>query len=259
MPRYIYGDESFIPQSILAQYEGLKPSYERLRSLIDDDDLALPAITAVLCEMNDAGVELDETSIALAIKLGRRRWDKAAAAAGHGKVRDLLTLASAASSIVYYIKRGALIKIGTTDDPVGRFTVLLPDAILAAEPGARPAEKLRHRQFAHLRCQGEHFQPALELLAHIEVVRGMYGNPDPSWPTSATAAAPCAGRVPGPVSAELMTVKEAYEVLGVTSSTIRTWVERGQLKRVGRAGRGYVYYADDLKSLQARSLKKAVA
>ena|ERR1700722_17507603 len=91
-----------------------------------------------------------------------------------------------ADSIVYYIRRGQVIKIGTTVDPAGRFTSLMPDEILAFEPGTAEVEKLRHRQFQHLRCQGEHFSAEPELMEHVRELRQTHGDPDPSWPTVAS-------------------------------------------------------------------------
>lgn len=90
-----------------------------------------------------------------------------------------------AGSIVYYIRRGQAIKIGSTTNPMTRFTVLMPDEILAFEPGATTEERKRHRQFQHLRCFGEHFKPDPELLEHALDLRRIHGDPDPAWPTVA--------------------------------------------------------------------------
>lgn len=260
MTRYVYGNP-FMPRSLEADYvsEGQRPAHQELMELIDLADPAFAAVTTVLREMRDAGVELDSTTVQVAVKLGRQRfdWNKNTPLAADAEMPSALTLASAADSIVYYIRRGPLIKIGTTVDPVQRFRDLLPDEICATEPGARREEQFRHRQFRHLRCLGEHFQPAPELMAHIAEVRGMYGDPDPSWTTSATAATAGMARMLSPGSMEVMTVKEAHDVLGIGNSTIRNWVRRGRLNRAGKEGRNHLYYADDLRALLPRCHRKA--
>ena len=89
-------------------------------------------------------------------------------------------------SIVYYARRGNVIKIGFTESPGARFTAFVPDEILAFEPGSGREERMRHKQFWHLRCRGEYFRLEPELLEHTRQLRQIHGDPDPSWPTSAT-------------------------------------------------------------------------
>lgn len=79
--------------------------------------------------------------------------------------------------VVYYIRRDSRIKIGTTTNMQQRMSQLMPDEILATEPGGRAMEKQRHKQFAHIRYRGEWFTPSEELLAHIEAVRAEHGEP----------------------------------------------------------------------------------
>lgn len=51
-------------------------------------------------------------------------------------------------------------------------------AVLAIEPGYMELEKLRHRQFARLRHgRSEDFDPAPDLLSHVEMIRAHYGAP----------------------------------------------------------------------------------
>jgi hypothetical protein len=85
--------------------------------------------------------------------------------------------AYAAQSVVYYVRVGELIKIGTTVNMKARMVGVMPDEILATEPGEYGLEKMRHQQFAALRVRGERFRPAPELLSHIEMIREHYGEP----------------------------------------------------------------------------------
>ena len=76
--------------------------------------------------------------------------------------------------VVYYIKFGDRIKIGTTRNLRQRRINLPCDSVLAAEPGGRPLERERHAQFASSRVIGEWFEPSPDLLAHIEGVARRY-------------------------------------------------------------------------------------
>lgn len=78
---------------------------------------------------------------------------------------------------VYYIRIGDVIKIGTTGDFRGRMASLVPDEVLAVEPGDMTVERERQRQFVHLRVKGERFRPEPDLLAHIQQVRELHGDP----------------------------------------------------------------------------------
>jgi hypothetical protein len=89
--------------------------------------------------------------------------------------------------VVYYVRVGELIKIGTTKQALhSRLNVLSPDKqVLATEPGGHPTERRRHLQFRHLRTSGEWFTPAPELWQHIADLREKHGPP----PEPATKAA----------------------------------------------------------------------
>lgn len=159
-------------------------------------------------------------------------------------------LASACASIVYYIRRAGLIKIGTTVSPAKRFSALLPDEILAVEPGGYPEERARHRQFRHLQGTGEHFAPAPELLEHIRIIRETYGDPDPAWPTTATygTAQRHANRtrpavaLPAPESGIMLTSAQAEQHLGINDNTLRGWVRRRKIFAAGRDEAGRLLY-----------------
>jgi hypothetical protein len=72
---------------------------------------------------------------------------------------------------------GDVIKIGTTTNLKRRLVFLLPDEILAIEPGDRELERKRHKQFIHLRVRGERFRPGQDLLDHIAAVVEANGPP----------------------------------------------------------------------------------
>ena len=73
--------------------------------------------------------------------------------------------------VVYYLRFGDRIKIGTTVCLRGRLDAVPHDKLLATEPGGDEVERARHRQFAEYRITGEWFRIAAPLLAHIGAVR----------------------------------------------------------------------------------------
>lgn len=76
-----------------------------------------------------------------------------------------------AESIVYYMRVGNRIKIGYTTNLTHRLQSLLPEELLATEPGGRMLEKVRHQQFADLRCGGEWFRMEEPLTEHVDKLR----------------------------------------------------------------------------------------
>lgn len=71
--------------------------------------------------------------------------------------------------LVYYVRCGDLIKIGTTTKLSMRLAAYPPFAeLLATEPGGYDVERARHKQFAeHHAMRNEWFTAADDLLAHI--------------------------------------------------------------------------------------------
>lgn len=75
--------------------------------------------------------------------------------------------------VVYYVRVGDHIKIGTTTNLPSRLAALYvdhdPDLVLATEPGGRAVENTRHHEFDAERVYAnrELFNPSPRLLAHI--------------------------------------------------------------------------------------------
>lgn len=157
-----------------------------LADLIDTEHPAFLTITDVLSEFRDAGVDFTAESVTIAIKLGHLRHQRAQGP-DEAEPMALTTRRSnkSAGPVVYYVRRSHLIKIGTTTNLHDRMHVLMPDEILAVEPGGRELEKERHQQFADLRIGklSEHFYPGRELKEHIAKVRAEHGRPDPRLPS----------------------------------------------------------------------------
>ncbi len=73
--------------------------------------------------------------------------------------------------LVYYLRLGAAVKIGTTFNPRQRFAALPHDEVLAFERGDRALEQQRHLEFADDRLgTSEWFGLTRRLRAHIRKV-----------------------------------------------------------------------------------------
>ncbi|WP_369523979.1 GIY-YIG nuclease family protein [Salinibacterium soli] len=86
--------------------------------------------------------------------------------------------ASARVDVVYYVRAGDRIKIGTSGNPRGRLAALHWDQLLAFERGGRTLEQRRHAQFAAHRYPGsEWFASNEPLLAHIAALSAGVDDP----------------------------------------------------------------------------------
>lgn len=84
----------------------------------------------------------------------------------HGE-REIAATARHHGDLVYYMRLGNRIKIGTTTNLRGRLSSLQPEELLGTEAGDASLERERHRMFAHLRVCGEWFRDDPSLRAHI--------------------------------------------------------------------------------------------
>lgn len=95
--------------------------------------------------------------------------------------REAQTKAILEQTQVYYVRIGDHVKIGFSVNLRQRMASFhVPDdALLATEPGGREKEAIRHRQFTAERInpRRELFNPSPRLLAHIEKVRQVHGEP----------------------------------------------------------------------------------
>jgi len=75
--------------------------------------------------------------------------------------------------VVYYLRFGDRVKIGTTANPRQRFAALRHEEVLAFERGDRRLEQRRHSQFAEERAgTSEWFESTPRLRAHIDALAG---------------------------------------------------------------------------------------
>lgn len=258
----VWGAKSFVPEVFHAPHSGVRSSIAKLIQDIDPESAEFASVCEVLLEMRNAEVEIDDAAVAIAVRLGRQRYARGQERTATPPKRVSAGLPARLwpeqgdePSIVYYIRRGKLIKIGTTIQPENRFRDLVPDEILAWEPGGRPEEQARHRQFAHLRQNGEYFRPGTDLKAHCRMLRKSHGDPDPRWRSGDRLAseAPESDRLqlPPPTNPDLVTASQAASILGIKRSTIASWVHRKFLVAVDGRTRP-LYYLDHIRALDER-------
>jgi hypothetical protein len=100
----------------------------------------------------------------------RSGWMCAVCEWRHGEVPDA-ELAPPRVDIVYYLRFGDRVKIGTTSNPHRRFGAIWHDEILAFERGDRMLEHRRHLEFDADRYAGtEWFRLSGALRAHIDTL-----------------------------------------------------------------------------------------
>ncbi|MCX4596109.1 GIY-YIG nuclease family protein [Streptomyces sp. NBC_01549] len=223
---------------------------------VDQDEPAFVLIAAELQRIRRTGGDLDAETINQAIADGRRKY------AQHLQDEEDRRPGRIPSSIVYYARRGKLVKIGYTSKPHKRFGGFLPDEILAWEPGGRAEEAERHQQFRALRLSNaaEYFRRDDALEAHIASVREEHGAPNPTWPTLQNLSRrPSRARLPElPVTTHLVTLEAGTRQLGIRLGTARVWVHRKKLHHVLHDENGIqLYFLSDLKSLANRGRKAA--
>jgi hypothetical protein len=231
------------------QTSGVRRSIRTLMDLVDPEDPAFTFIAADIKLMHGEKGTLSVSDINEAARSGRSQF------ADHQAREAASRPGRIPGSIVYYVRRGNLVKIGTTTSPHKRFEALLPDEVLAWEPGGKQGEDLRHQQFRHLRVtrRGEYFRRDEALDAHIGAIAEQFGPPDPTWPTLAGLELKpfTHARLPGlPEGPELAPLREATTVLGIRHNTAQVWKHRGKLKPfLVDDGGVELFLLSDLKSL----------
>ena len=102
----------------------------------------------------------------------RSGWICAVCEWRHGEIPDS-DVPPPRVDVVYYLRQGDRVKIGTTANPVQRFAAIRHEEVLAFERGDRRRERERHELFAADRFPGsEWFRMTPALAEHIDVLAG---------------------------------------------------------------------------------------
>jgi hypothetical protein len=179
----------FIPQH---EQRLTQAAWNKYLKYIQPDDPAKLMILGVFREYELGGIAVSEETAAMAVKLGHVRHQRNLAERAEQerraaeKRREVETFRKLLDDnplgIVYYLRRGDLLKIGTTAKYHARMRALRPDEVLAVEPGSYALEHERHRQFSSCRwaAGSEYFHMGDELIAHVRQLRDLHGIPDQS-------------------------------------------------------------------------------
>lgn len=162
------------------------------RHIPDSKDPAFARFTFIASEWVAAGIVMTDELMAAVAKLAEYQLERerqAEAAHAQQTARAAASIATPAPKAgtfgdeargsVYYIRRGPFVKIGTTTNLRTRMRDLMPDEILAVEPGSYTLERTLHGRFAALRIAPdcEYFRLTDELESHIAQVVAQHGAP----------------------------------------------------------------------------------
>lgn len=156
-------------------------------------DPALLPFISVVRDWQRAGIEMTEELMAAARKMANAKLEEDRREAARIKAArqreaeaqaalDALkpgSFGDASDGVVYYIRRGKYVKIGTTTNLKNRMRDLMPDEVLAVEPGSYSLEHTLHYDFRDIRLSPdrEYFELTEELQAHIDGVLKKHGPP----------------------------------------------------------------------------------
>ncbi len=133
-----------------------------------------------LMRLGDLGVDLGPELVARVIERADVAFSRQVAAAersrelaeaGRRFTLSKFDAAGVVGEVVYYMRIGDRVKIGTSASLAQRLETINPEELMATERGDRRVESRRHRQFADLRVHGEWFRLEGALIQHIDALR----------------------------------------------------------------------------------------
>lgn len=171
----------------------------------------------------------------------------------------------AGQAVVYYVRIHDRVKIGTTANMRERMHILLPDEVLATEPGFRELESLRHAQFAHLRIKGpgERFAPAEDLMSHIRMLNMHFGpaemtghlREEPLTAEQEREAADFLLPAPKPDGHIYVTLRTAADLLWLERRRVLGWHLKQRLPNAGQQPGGqreHLFRLDDILAVASQ-------
>lgn len=162
------------------------------RHVPDSKDPAFARFTFIAGEWTTAGIDMTDEVMAAAAKLAQHQVQREKQRDAMRSQQDARVAAGVAAftpkpgefgdeanGFVYYVRRDSFVKIGTTTRLRKRMRALMPDEVLAVEPGSYTRERALHEQFAADRISPdcEYFRITKELLDHIAETVTRHGAP----------------------------------------------------------------------------------
>lgn len=127
-------------------------------------------VSHVLMKLRSQGLDIRDPEVAqIAIDAGRAEYERVVEIEA-AQLERFRHGGRGHYPVVYYMKLGDLVKIGTTTHIIGRRSALGAEKILAVEPGDWRDEAIQHVRFRGLRVSGEWFRNEDPLTSHIDQV-----------------------------------------------------------------------------------------
>lgn len=153
------------------------PAVRLLMEHVDAGHITVGEVTQEITKLRRFGIaitpELMQRAIDLAIKtregLPPQKPTQPRVQTVHGGRWDGIRTIG---DVVYYMRIGNRVKIGTTSNLGLRLKAINPEELMATEPGNTRTERSRHVQFKSLRTAGEWFKLESPLTEHIGKLRG---------------------------------------------------------------------------------------
>jgi hypothetical protein len=147
--------------------------------IVDPLDPAFGEIVAAALELSRFGYSPNDPDVARrAIIVGGRRWKEKEDERRAACERVASLQPHEGAELVYYMRIGNRVKIGTTGNLKSRLSTINPEELMATEPGGRERERARHDQFKELRTHGEWFRLEEPLVSYMEKLKKLSENPE---------------------------------------------------------------------------------
>ena len=136
--------------------------------LVDTEDPAFGEILRAGMDLIRFDFDLSDPEVAAkVVAYGRKRHEENNAR----EIKNPPTISPPLPMVVYYMRIGNRVKIGTSYDIKKRLSVINPEELMVTEDGSYDLERMRHKQFKELRTHGEWFRLEDPLTSHIEMLR----------------------------------------------------------------------------------------
>lgn len=154
------------------------PAVQLLVDAVNADEVTMGAVVMELRPLQQYGITVTPELMASAIERAKKRFGPPPKAAPRpapprrriigGRFHGIEYLGG---EVVYYMRVGNRVKIGTTANLGMRLRTINPEELMATEPGGPGHERHRHAEFRALRTNGEWFRLESPLTEHIEKLR----------------------------------------------------------------------------------------
>jgi hypothetical protein len=137
--------------------------------LVDKDEPAYADIIRAAIQAETLGFDMADPAIADTVIRGARRnhADRVRDEYIRGERNEARRQREQHPPVVYYMRVGNRVKIGFSTNLTSRISDVMPEEVLATEPGGPDVERARHRQFADLRVAREWFRYEGPLVEHV--------------------------------------------------------------------------------------------